>query len=173
MIIFCVRVCTLVFKSLCGSSRASLEKEITTHSSILAWRIPWTGKPGGLPSMGSHRARHDWSDLAAAALSQKSMRYVNFYLKYQNYVLWLSLATCCCSVVWLCDSMKSAARQTSLSFTISLNLLKLMSIESVMPSNRLVLCRPLLFLPSILPSISLLWCVGSLYKVAKDLELQL
>ena len=36
-------------------------------SSVLAWRIPGTGEPGGLPSMGSHRVRHDWSDLAAAA----------------------------------------------------------------------------------------------------------
>ena len=45
----------------------ALEKEMTTHSSILAWRIPGTGEPGGLPSMGSHRVRHDWSDLAAAA----------------------------------------------------------------------------------------------------------
>ena len=36
------------------------------HSSVLAWRIPWTGEPGGLPSMGSHRVGHDWSDLAAA-----------------------------------------------------------------------------------------------------------
>ena len=37
------------------------------HSSVLAWRIPGTGEPGGLPSMGSHRVRHDWSYLAAAA----------------------------------------------------------------------------------------------------------
>ena len=37
------------------------------HSSALAWRIPGTGEPGGLPSMGSHRVGHDWSDLAAAA----------------------------------------------------------------------------------------------------------
>ena len=37
------------------------------HSSILAWRILWTEEPGGLPSMGSHRVRHDWSDLAATA----------------------------------------------------------------------------------------------------------
>ena len=36
-----------------------LEKEIATHSSVLAWRIPGTGEPGGLPSMGSHRVRHD------------------------------------------------------------------------------------------------------------------
>ena len=39
---------------------------MATHSSVLAWRIPGTGEPGGLPSMGSHRVRHDWSDLAAA-----------------------------------------------------------------------------------------------------------
>ena len=40
---------------------------MATHSSVLAWRIPGTGEPGGLPSMGSHRVRHDLSDLAAAA----------------------------------------------------------------------------------------------------------
>ena len=45
----------------------ALEKEMATHSSVLAWRIPGTGEPGGLQSMGSHRVRHDWSDLAAAA----------------------------------------------------------------------------------------------------------
>ena len=45
----------------------ALEKEMATHSSVLAWRIPGTGEPGVLPSMGSHRIRHDWSDLAAAA----------------------------------------------------------------------------------------------------------
>ena len=44
-----------------------LEKEMATHSSVLAWRIPGTGEPGGLPSMGSPRVGHDWSDLAAAA----------------------------------------------------------------------------------------------------------
>ena len=37
----------------------ALEEEMATHSSILAWRIPGTGEPGGLPSMGSHRVRHD------------------------------------------------------------------------------------------------------------------
>ena len=40
---------------------------MATHSSVLAWRIPGTGEPGGLPSMGSHRDGHDGSDLAAAA----------------------------------------------------------------------------------------------------------
>ena len=37
----------------------ALEKEMATHSSVLAWRIPGTGEPGGLPTMGSHRVRHD------------------------------------------------------------------------------------------------------------------
>ena len=40
---------------------------MATHSSILAWRIPGTEEPGGLPSVGLHKVRHDWSDLAAAA----------------------------------------------------------------------------------------------------------
>ena len=45
----------------------ALEKEMATHSTVLAWRIPGTVEPGGLLSMGSHRVGHDWSDLPAAA----------------------------------------------------------------------------------------------------------
>ena len=45
-----------------------LEEEMGTHGSILAWRIPWTEEPGGLQSMGSQRAGHDWSDLASTHL---------------------------------------------------------------------------------------------------------
>ena len=45
----------------------ALEKEMATHSSVLGWRIPGTAEPRVLPSMGSHRVGHDWSDLAAAA----------------------------------------------------------------------------------------------------------
>ena len=50
----------------------ALEKEMATHSSVLAWRIPGTREPGGLPSMGSHRVGHKWSDLAAAAAAALS-----------------------------------------------------------------------------------------------------
>ena len=57
------------------------------------------------------------------------------------------------SHVWLCGTPWTAACQASLSFIISQSLLKLISIESVMPSNHLVLCCPLLLLPSIFPSI--------------------
>ena len=49
----------------------ALEEEMATHSSVLAWRIPGTVGPSGLPSMGSHRVRHNWSDLAAAAAGYK------------------------------------------------------------------------------------------------------
>ena len=49
----------------------ALEKKMATHSSVLAWRIPGTGEPGGLLSVGSHRVRHDWIDLAAAAATCK------------------------------------------------------------------------------------------------------
>ena len=45
----------------------ALVKEMATHSSVLAWKIPETEEPGGLPSVGSHRVEHDWSDLAAVA----------------------------------------------------------------------------------------------------------
>ena len=57
---------------------------MATHSSTLAWRIPGTGEPGGLPSMGLHRVRHDCSDLAAAAalfsdgVSEAQIGYVTY-----------------------------------------------------------------------------------------------
>ena len=50
----------------------ALEREMATHSSVLAWRIPGTGEPGGLLPVGSHRVGHDWSDSAAAATSWPS-----------------------------------------------------------------------------------------------------
>ena len=53
----------------------ALEKEMATHSSGLAWRIPGTAEPGGLPSMGSHRVGHNWSDLAAAAAAGTHLRF--------------------------------------------------------------------------------------------------
>ena len=49
----------------------ALEKEMATHSSVLAWRIPGMGEPGGRPSMGSHRVGHHWSDLAVAEARQE------------------------------------------------------------------------------------------------------
>ena len=65
----------------------ALEKEMATHSSVLAWRIPGTGEPGELPSMGSHRVRHDWSDLAAVAgvtLSAKWSQIMSYRCTYRH-----------------------------------------------------------------------------------------
>ena len=107
---------------------------MATHSSILAWRIPGTGEPGGLPSMGSPRVGHDWSDAAAAAVC---------------ILLLVQLLSC----VWLSATPWTAVCQSPLTFTISRSLLKLMSIELMIPSNCLILCHPLLLLPSIFPRI--------------------
>ena len=52
----------------------ALEKELATHSSVLAWRIPGMEEPGGLLSMGSHRVRHNWSDLAVADFIAKGKK---------------------------------------------------------------------------------------------------
>ena len=64
---------------------------MATHSSVLAWRIPGTGEPSGLPSMGLHRVGHDRSDLAAVAVAAadeicKKKTLVNLKAKQQNYL---------------------------------------------------------------------------------------
>ena len=105
---------------------------MTTNSSVLAWRIPGTEEPGGLPSMGSQRVRHDWSDLAAAAAVQSVQLF---------------------SGVRLFVTPWTAAHQDSMSITNSQSLLKIMPILSAMSSNYLLLCRPLLLPPSIFLSI--------------------
>ena len=112
-----------------------LEKGMATHSSILAWRIPWTEEPGGLQSMGLQRVRHDW------VTNTHTMNLVQF-----SSVQSLSR-------VWLFVTPWIAARQASLSITNSRSSLRLMSIKSVMPSSHLILCRPLFLLPPIPPSI--------------------
>ena len=71
-------------KRLSSSSSKSLEKEMATHSSVLAWRIPGTGEPGGLPSVGSHRVKHDWSDLAAAAASLENIHQLVYIQNWRN-----------------------------------------------------------------------------------------
>ena len=70
----------------------TLEKEMATHSSVLAWRIPGAGEPGGLLSMGSHRAGHNWSDLAAAAGpgGEKEWRAAVSYVQKFNFSRWRS-----------------------------------------------------------------------------------
>ena len=134
---------------------------MATHSSVLAWRIPGTGEPDGLPSMGSHRVRHDWSDLAAAAAAWchekkfffiKKMCFCMLAPPFPNHMtlgksLWflhLFSSVQSLSCVWLFVTPWTAAHQAFLSITNFQSLLKLMSIVLVMPSNHLILCRPLL-----------------------------
>ena len=75
----------------------ALEKGMATHSSVLAWRIPGTGEPGGLTSMGSHRVGHDWSDLAAAAAVFHTTFFKSIYppldiwIAYTSWLLWTVL----------------------------------------------------------------------------------
>ena len=56
-----------------------MEKEMATHSSTFAWKIPGMGEPGWLPSMGSHRVGHNWSDLAVAAAEEKKKGYEKIF----------------------------------------------------------------------------------------------
>ena len=76
----------------------ALEKEMATHSSVLAWRIPGTGEPGGLSSMGSHRVGRDWSELAvaaaAAACRQRRQWHPTPVLLPGNSHWWRSLVGC-------------------------------------------------------------------------------
>ena len=85
----------------------SMEKEMATHSSVLAWRIPGTGEPRGLLSMGSHRVGHDWSDLAAAAAAvhsnsiQRLVIIAFFFIQFSS-VQFSSVTQSCLT---LCDPM--------------------------------------------------------------------
>ena len=116
-------------------SEDTLEKEMAIHSSTLAWKIPWMGEPGRLQSMGLLGVGHDW----ATSLS--------LYVSDTQGVVVQSL-----SGVWLFATPWTSAHQASQSFTISWSLLKLMSIELVMPLNHLILCHSLLLLPSTFPN---------------------
>ena len=111
-----------------------LEKEMATHSSILAWGIPWTEEPGGLESTGLQRVRHNW-------VTNTHMLKTPFALS---------------SVPQSCQTFCNPQDYSMPGFLVhhqgSLSLLKLMSIKLVLPSNYLILCHPLL-LPSIFLSI--------------------
>ena len=92
---------------------------MATHSSTLAWKIPWTEEPGRLQSMGSWRVRHNWSKLAAAAAADQFSRSV------------------------MSDSLQPHGLQHArLPITNSRSLLKLLAVKLVMPFNYLILCHP-------------------------------
>ena len=142
-----------------------LEKGMAIHSSIFAQRIPQSGMlqstgvrhywdtsstfqlenfaieavfPGTIISSASYEL--EWYNIFRDRNSKKRHRYPYYVVQLFRHI-------------WLFASAWTAARLASLSFPISRSLLKLMSIESVKPSNPLILCRPFLLLPSIFPRI--------------------
>jgi len=98
----------------------ALEKEMATHSSVLAWRIPGTGEPSGLPSMGSHRVGHDWSDLAAAAAA--STVYV-ITLQHFQHCLFLSLSVtisiCVCRYIHTVGFLRNSSESSFMFVLVS------------------------------------------------------
>ena len=142
-----------------------LEEEMTTHSSILAWRIPWTEEPGGLQSMGSQESDMTKQLSTHTNVSIKDLTAIFIIIElglwerkttevkcHFHYII-SRVVVQSLSHALLFVTPWTAACQASLSFTIPRSLLKFISIELVMLSNHLFLCHPLLFLPSILPSI--------------------
>ena len=127
----------------------SLKEEMANHSSVLALKIQWTEEPGGYSPWG-RRKSDSTEQLSTKALLSHS--YQGITIRVSGFYSMVSSIQSL-SRVWLFATPWTAARQASLSITKCQSLLKLMSIESVMPSNHLILCCPLLLPPSILPSI--------------------
>ena len=89
-----------------------LEKEMAIHSSILAWRNPWTEEPGGLESIGSHRVRHDWRDLAQQMPVIRSDN--NLKQKDLGRVLWNSSHITYCPGKIICHAPFKTLKSTSI-----------------------------------------------------------
>ena len=142
-----------------------LEEGMATLSSVLAWRIPWTEEPGRLRSMGSQRVGHNWASKPSTAhctyillsgtfpVAKYLFQLATNNIRKPNNVCEIFTPVFSTVQSLSCNPMDCVACQGFLSITNSRSLLKRMSIESVMPSNHLILCRPLLLLPSIFPSI--------------------
>ena len=88
---------------------------MATHSSVLAWRIPGMGEPGGLPTMGSHRVWHDWSYLAACRKLQNVKAvcwapYFQILHPFSTSLWWWIMTMHACSVVQSCQTFLRALR---------------------------------------------------------------
>ena len=102
----------------------ALEKETAAHSGVLAGRIPGTKEPGGLPSMGSHRVRDDWSDLAAATIIYKIS---------SNIVLW---SFCLLFLLNLCVHVLGTASLYKMYFSLLVTMKKVWHVVRVTTINR-------------------------------------
>ena len=102
---------------------------MATHSSVLAFRIPGTGEPGGLPSLGSHRVGHDWSDLAAAAVYMKIGNSMFFHKirKKKKKKTCQNLAESTLLALWKLLKAYSNQSRKNVSFTLSLALASLLT----------------------------------------------
>ena len=166
-----------------------MEKATASHSSTLAWKIPWTEEPGRLQSMGLWESDTTeqlhfhfllsctgegngnplqcsclenprdggawWAAFCGVAQSRTKLKWLSSSSSSSSHstVEQVVSSVQSLSLVQLFVTPWTAAHQVSLSITNSQNLLKLMSIELVMPSNHLILCRPLLLQPSVFPRI--------------------
>ena len=92
---------------------------MATHSSVLAWRIPGTGEPGGLPSMASHRVGHDWSDLAAVTAISCYNGVLQLGFCQLQHILGTLFAVSLLSCVQLFVTPRTAVHQTSLCASLS------------------------------------------------------
>ena len=124
-----------------------LEKGMATHSSILAWKRTWIEEPRGLQSRGSQTFEHEWTTNTCAHTHTHTHT-----LHCQPLIQFSSVSSYIQSCLTLCDPVNRSTPGLPVHYSY-LRLLKPMSIESVMPSNHLILCRPLLLLPSVFPSI--------------------
>ena len=137
----------------------------------------WSGllcpPPGDLPDPGNQTHISYSPALAGGFFTTSTTWEMIGCWTYNFYTSFSSVQSLSCVRVFV--TLWTAARQASLSITNSQSLLKLLSIESVMPSNHLILCRPLLLLPSIFPSIRVFSneSPSPSHQVAKVLELQL
>ena len=136
-----------------------LEKEMATHSSILAWKIPWTKEPGRLQSLGSQRVGHDWATslhfislhlycmsppvhpYGTAYSSFSIMSSLTFRLLYRLLTLCMIPSCCCFCCQQVCQTLHYPIDCSMLGFplTISWSLPKFLSIISVIPSNHFIL----------------------------------
>ena len=123
---------------------------------ICAWSVTWSVHDQWRDQCMINYLISAWSE---------TVIFISNNIKSWKYLLYVVVVQSLCHV-WLFETPWIAAHQASLSITNCRSLPKLMSIGLVMPSNHLILCRPLLLLPSIFPSISLFQWVSSAHQVA-------
>ena len=118
---------------------------MATHSSMLAWRIPGMGEPDGLPSMGSHRVGHDWSDLAAAAATAEESRGFPYFLLFKSkfghkeFMIWATVSSQSC-FCWLYRASPSLAAKNIINLILVLTMWWYPYVESSLVLLKVGIC---------------------------------